>query len=113
MAAAAASAPCYVFFGWLADTVARKCVIWCVMALGMLPFYPGFILLSEGANPALVAASHRTPVVVVADPADCSSQFDPTGKLKFVPSCDIAKSSLANSGIAYTNQAAPAGGVAG
>jgi hypothetical protein len=59
-----------------------------------------------------VAAEHRTPVVVVADPADCSSQFDPSGKLKFVSSCDIAKSALANSGIAYANQVAPAGAVA-
>jgi MFS family permease len=109
MAAAAASAPCYVFFGWLSDKVGRKWVMWCGMTLGVLTLYPGFMLLSQGANPALVAASHRTPVVVVADPADCSSQFDPTGKLKFVSSCDIAKSSLANSGIAYANQAAPKG----
>ena len=79
------------------------------MALGVATLYPGFMLLSQGSNPALVAASHRTPVVVVADPADCSSQFDPTGKLKFVSSCDIAKSALANSGIAYANQAAPKG----
>jgi len=109
MAAAAARAPCYVFFGWLSDKVGRKWVMWCGMALGVATLYPGFMLLSQGANPALVAASHRTPVVVVADPADCSSQFDPTGKLKFVSSCDIAKSALANSGIAYSNQAAPAG----
>ena len=109
MAAAAASAPCYVFFGWLSDKVGRKWVMWCGMTLGVLTLYPGFMLLSQGANPALVAASHRTPVVVVADPADCSSQFDPTGKLKFVSSCDIAKSALANSGIAYSNQAAPRG----
>jgi MFS family permease len=109
MAAAAASAPCYVFFGWLSDKVGRKWVMWCGMALGVATLYPGFMLLSQGSNPALVAASHRTPVVVVADPADCSSQFDPTGKLKFVSSCDIAKSALANSGIAYSNQAAPKG----
>jgi MFS family permease len=109
MAAAAASAPCYVFFGWLSDKVGRKWVMWCGMALGVATLYPGFMLLSQGSNPALVAASHRTPVVVVADPADCSSQFDPTGKLKFVSSCDIAKSALANSGIAYANQAAPTG----
>ena len=112
MIAAAASAPCYVFFGWLSDKVGRKWVMWFGMVLGVVTLYPGFMLLSQAANPALVAAEHRTPVVVVADPADCSSQFDPTGKLKFVSSCDIAKSALANGGVAYANQAAPAGALA-
>jgi MFS family permease len=112
MAAAAISAPCYVFFGWLSDKVGRKWVMWFGMTLGLVTLYPGFMLLSQAANPAMVAAQHRTPVVVVADPADCSSQFDVTGKLKFVSSCDIAKSTLANSGIAYSNQAAPAGSLA-
>jgi MFS family permease len=107
-----ASAPCYVFFGWLSDKVGRKWVMWFGMTLGLVTLYPGFMLLSQAANPALVAAEHRTPVVVVADPADCTSQFDPTGKLKFVSSCDIAKSALANGGVAYSNQAAPAGAVA-
>jgi MFS family permease len=112
MAAAVISAPCYVFFGWLSDKVGRKWVMWFGMTLGLVTLYPGFMLLSQAANPAMVAAQHRTPVVVVADPADCSSQFDVTGKLKFVSSCDIAKSTLANSGIAYSNQAAPAGSLA-
>jgi MFS family permease len=112
MLAAIASAPCYVFFGWLSDKVGRKWVMWFGMTLGLVTLYPGFQLLSLAANPALVAAAHRTPVVVVSSPADCSLQFDPSGKARFVSSCDIAKSALANSGIAYSNQAAPPGSVA-
>jgi MFS family permease len=103
------SAPCYVFFGWLSDKVGRKWVMWFGMTLGLATLYPGFVLMSEAANPALVAAQHRTPVVVVADPAGCSSQFDITGRVKFVSSCDLAKSTLSNDGVDYANEAAPAG----
>ena len=51
-------------------------------------------------------------MVVVADPADCTSQFDPVGKASFLSSCDIANSFLANAGVSYRNQAAPAGTMA-
>jgi hypothetical protein len=45
-------------------------------------------------------------VVVVADPATCSVQFDPIGKATFDKSgCDIAKSALAKAGVPYANQA--------
>ena len=106
------SAPSYVFFGWLSDKVGRKWVMWFGMTLGLVTLYPGFVLLGQAANPALVAAQQRTPVVVVADPRDCSGQFDITGKSKFVSSCDIAKSTLTNAGVDYANRAAPAGTLA-
>jgi hypothetical protein len=49
-------------------------------------------------------------VSVIANPADCSFQFDPIGKNKFdARSCDVAKSFLAKAGVSYTNVAAPAG----
>src|SRR5262249_21138473 len=52
------------------------------------------------------------PVVVVADPATCSFQFDPVGKKTFKSSCDVAKSVLARGGVPYTNEVAAAGTVA-
>ena len=107
-----ASAPMYVFFGWLSDRFGRKWVMWFGMVLALLAFLPGFHMMAQFANPGLAEASRKTPVVVIADPAACSLQFDPVGKTAFVTSCDIAKSFLAGSGISYDNQAAPAGSLA-
>jgi MFS family permease len=109
LCAAVLSAPLYVFFAWLSDRVGRKPVMWFGMTLGLVALFPGFMLLSSAANPALVRASHATPVVVAADPADCGSQFDLTGKAKVVSSCDIAKAALANAGVNYVSATAAAG----
>jgi MFS family permease len=109
MGLVAASAPLYVLFGWLSDKVGRKPVMLAGMTLALLFFFPGFHALEQAANPALAEASAKTPVTVIADPADCALQFDPVGKAAFVSSCDIAKSFLANAGVGYRNQSAPAG----
>ena len=95
--------------GWLSDRIGRKPVMLFGMTLMLIAYFPGFHMLAQTANPALSEAQDRTPVVVVADPADCSLQFDPVGKAAFVSSCDIAKSTLANAGVSYANKAAPAG----
>ena len=110
--AALVSAPLYVFFAWLSDKVGRKWVMWLGMTVGLVSLFPGFHLMSQAANPDLVAASRATPVVVSAYPRDCSFQFDVTGKPKALTSCDIAKAALANAGVSYRNEPAPAGAVA-
>jgi hypothetical protein len=46
---------------------------------------------------------------VVADPNECSFQFNPVGTSKFVTSCDIAKGFLARNSVNYANEEAPAG----
>ena len=107
-----ASAPLYVVFAALSDRVGRKWVIWGGMTLALVSFFPVFHAMTHLANPALEAAQTRTPVVVVADPARCSLQFDIIGKAKFTTSCDLAKNALSNAGISYANEAAPAGAVA-
>jgi MFS family permease len=104
-----ASAPLYVFCGWLSDKVGRKPVMLFGMVLMCAAYFPGFELLTRAANPVLAAVTRSTPVTVVADPADCSVQFDPVGKAAFLSSCDIAKSTLAGAGVSYANQPAPAG----
>jgi MFS family permease len=98
------SAPLYVFFGWLSDRVGRKPVMLGGMLLALALYFPGSHLIAQAANPALVAAQARTPVVVEADPATCSSQFDPTGTAKFTSACDIAKSVLIARGISFTHR---------
>lgn len=112
MTATAISAIFYVVFGWLSDRIGRKPVMLGGMTLALLFYFPGFHLLEKAANPALAEASARAPVVVVADPKDCSLQFDPVGKAAFVTACDIVKSALANAGVSYANQKAPPGTLA-
>ena len=99
----AASAVLYIFFGWLSDRLGRKPVMMFGMVLMLAAYFPGFQMLTQTLNPALAEAEARTPVVVIADPADCSLQFDPVGKASFLSACDIAKSTLANAGVSYSN----------
>jgi MFS family permease len=98
------SAPLYVFFGWLSDRIGRKPVMLAGMLLALALYFPGSHLIAQAANPALVAAQQRTPVVVETDQATCSSQFDPTGTAKFTSACDIAKAALITRGISYTTE---------
>ncbi|WP_309092644.1 MFS transporter [Phenylobacterium sp.] len=105
----ALATPFFIVFGWLSDKVGRKPIILAGCLLAALTYFPIFKALTAAANPQLAAATASAPVTVVADPADCSFQFDPVGKTAFTSSCDVAKSALANAGVSYVNQAAPAG----
>jgi predicted MFS family arabinose efflux permease len=104
-----ASLPLYMIFAWLSDRIGRKPVMLFGLALATVGFIPGFQMLTEAVNPALAAASANSPVIVAAAPDNCSLQFDLIGKTKFLTSCDIAKSALANAGIPYSNIAAASG----
>ncbi len=104
--------PFFIVFGWLSDRVGRKPIILAGCLIAAATYFPIFSALTHYGNPALEAASKSSPVVVVADPADCSFQFDPVGKKVFNRSCDLAKSALARSGVTYSNSPAPAGSVA-
>ena len=100
--------PFFVFWGWLSDRVGRKPIILTGCLLAALTYFPLFHALTDAANPRLAAATAASPVVVVADPADCSFQFDPVGKTVFNTSCDMAKSWLARAGVPYETVAGPA-----
>ena len=107
--ALAIGTPFFIFFGSLSDKIGRKPIILAGCALAMVTYFPLFHALTNAVNPALNAAIEKSPVVVVADPNECSFQFNPTGTASFTSSCDIAKSFLARNSVNYANQAAPAG----
>ncbi|SCC91024.1 General substrate transporter [Thiomonas sp. X19] len=97
--------PFFLLFGSLSDKIGRKPIILAGCLLAALTYFPLFHALTDAANPDLAKALARTPVTLVADPAECSFQFNPTGTAKFTSSCDIAKQMLAASSVNYTNVA--------
>ena len=101
--------PFFLVFGSLSDKIGRKPIIMLGCALAIVTYFPVFKALTEAANPDLAAAQAKNKVVVVADPAECSFQFNPTGTAKFTSSCDVAKQVLAASSVSYDNEVAPAG----
>ena len=108
----ALATPFFVVFGWLSDKIGRKKIIMAGLALSVLTYFPVFKALTHYANPALERALANSPVVVVADPAECQFQFNPTGTKKFTSSCDIAKAQLVASSVNYRTENAPRGTVA-
>ncbi|MBM0103662.1 MFS transporter [Steroidobacter sp. S1-65] len=104
--------PFFVVFGALSDRIGRKSIIMAGCVLAALTYFPVFQGLTHFANPALERAVSNAPVTVIADPADCSFQFDPVGRKAFTKSCDVVKSALARTGVPYENEAAPPGTVA-
>jgi MFS family permease len=111
--ALALATPGFIFFGWLSDRIGRKPIILAGCLIAAVTYTALFHALTFYANPALAAAQARAPVTVVADPAQCSIQFDPVGKNKFdTTSCDIAKSFLAKAGVSYQRVDAPPGSIA-
>ncbi len=107
------SAPLYMVFARLSDSIGRKPVLLFGMLLMLALYFPGFHYITQFGNPPLAQASRVTPVAVIADPADCSFQLDLTGGARqFSTSCDIAKGALASAGVSYNSETAPAGSLA-
>jgi MFS family permease len=93
--------PFFLFFGWLSDRIGRKPIILAGCLIAALTYLPLFKALTSAANPALAHALAAAPVQLVANPRECSFQFNPTNTIKFTSSCDVAKQALANASVNY------------
>ena len=96
--------PFFILFGTLSDKIGRKPIIMAGCLIAALTYFPLFSALTQYANPELSAAQTKSPIIVKADPTQCSFQFNPTGTLKFTSSCDVAKAYLAQNGLDYHNE---------
>jgi hypothetical protein len=85
----------------LSDRIGRKPIILAGCAIAALTYFPLFQALTAAGNPALARALESAPVQLVANPDECSFQFNPTGATRFISSCDIAKQQLANASVNY------------
>jgi MFS family permease len=110
--ALALATPFFIFFGSLSDRIGRKWIILGGCVIAAATYFPIFKAITHYGNPALERAIQTSPVVVVADPATCHFQVDPTGTKKFPSSCDIATRMLTAASVSYNIQEAPAGTVA-
>ncbi|MEO8335641.1 MAG: MFS transporter [bacterium] len=105
--------PFFLVFGSLSDRIGRKPIIMGGLLLAALTYFPIFRMITHYANPALEAATAASPVLVLADPSDCSVQWDPIGKSKFTSPCDVVKAALVRRGVPYANQANGGSGFGG
>ncbi|MBP9049066.1 MAG: MFS transporter [Tabrizicola sp.] len=101
----------FIFFGRLSDRIGRKPIILAGCLIAAITYFPVFNFLAKTANPTLHAAQ-ETEVIVTADPAKCSFQFNPTGTAKFTTSCDIAKALLSRTSVNSTTVDGAPGSIA-
>jgi MFS family permease len=95
--------------GWLSDRIGRKLVMLAGFLGTALLAWPVYEGVTRVAHPDLAAAVAAKPIVVAADPAGCSRQFDPFGVARFESPCDLARRAVAKLGVPYATRDLPVG----
>src|SRR6476469_8962364 len=98
--------PFFIFFGWLSDKIGRKGIIMAGCLLAIVTYFPLFKALTHYVNPALEAATAKTPITVSAN--DCNFHIFVGPWSKFTD-CDKAKDFLTKQGISFKSMPLPAG----
>ncbi|MBX9811376.1 MAG: MFS transporter [Burkholderiales bacterium] len=90
--------PFFIFFGWLSDKIGRKKIIMLGCLIAVVTYFPLFKGLTHYVNPALEAATAKTPITVAA--TDCSFHIF-VGPWSRFSDCDKAKDFLTKQGISF------------
>ena len=90
--------PFFIFFGWLSDRIGRKNIIMAGCLIALVTYFPLFKALTHYVNPALEAATAKTPITVAA--TDCNFHIFVGPWSKFTD-CDKAKDFLTKQGISF------------
>ncbi|EMD83054.1 MFS transporter [Pacificimonas flava] len=94
------AAPSFVFFGWLSDRLGRKKVICTGYLATLVLLFPIYWMMAGAANPEMVRAMEKAPVVV-SMPDGC--EYEPFAEVQG-SDCARALEWLAASGIDYRKQ---------
>jgi hypothetical protein len=98
--------PFFIFFGWLSDKIGRKGIIMAGCLIAALTYFPLFKALTHYVNPALEAATQKTPITVAAKDCNFHIFVGPWSKFS---DCDKAKDFLTKQGISFASTDLPAG----
>jgi MFS family permease len=98
--------PFFIFFGWLSDKIGRLKIIMAGCLIAAVTYFPLFGALTHYVNPALEAATAKTPITVAAK--DCKFHIFVGPWSKF-SDCDKAKDFLTKQGISFKSTDLPAG----
>ena len=93
------ASPLFVLFGWLSDKIGRKPPILFGLALALMFAAPAYSMLTEAANPTLIAARERAPIVLRGAAADCGIRFN---MMSGGGGCRDTKAALASLGVPFT-----------